>query len=298
MSTENPSATADDPPEGVPTVSLPSASSTATVPLALSNDQPNLTNTETANAGPPEPSSANTATPPPVKASGPPNVIVSALGTMWVSLGHIWKGEPLTALALATLSKSYWLICIGLFSVVTGLFMATSATRFLGSLDDLGTSVSTGLTDGQFSSRGMLNITFGQWMGFFFVGIILGAIVFLARTLCIKWTFASRHSSQSIATSGSIVAVSYLTLIALLFVAVVLLMIPSLTLATLVFVVMAALALPVSMIPEIMLYIGLNRTHHFVKSPLIPHVLFTLVWVIIVAIAFLIFGLILTESMM
>lgn len=43
-----------------------------------------------------------------------------------------------------------------------------------------------------------------------------------------------------------------------------------------------------SLAAELIIYIGINRTVQFRKSPLIPHVLFTAVWLILVIVAWIV----------
>lgn len=212
--------------------------------------------------------------------------VTGGLMNLWTSIILIWKGNTVGALRAANSSKSFPLVAFGFYAVIGGLLLATFLSRGLNGLDAFAGDMSYYLTSGSYSSRGAFSVKVGQWFGAFFLGAILFAVVFVIRSLCLKWTFAVRGASQSFDTSSRLVATAYSIPMALLLVATVFFMIPSLVLSGIVMFVVAVASLPVGMIPEILLYVGLNRTHRFSKSPLIPHVSFTLVWTIIVAIAY------------
>lgn len=225
------------------------------------------------------------------------NILVPALGTLAATLIQTWKGDTVGALRTAGNSNGFALVATAVYAVIGGLLSATILTRGLGSVDDLADGLTSGLSGGSYSSSGMFSATAGQWITAFILGAIMMGLVYILRALCVKWVFSVRGAGQSFGTSLSIVAGSYSIPMALLLVATLLFMIPSLALSALVMFAIAILALPVGMIPEIMIYIGINRTHRFTKSPLIPHVSFTLVWVIILAIAYMIVGAFFAEAL-
>lgn len=250
--------------------------------------EPRLTATATVQPAEQDPASGTT---------GKPNIVVPALGTLVATIVQTWKGDTVGALRTAGNSKGFALVTTAVYSVIGGLLFATMLTRSLGGFDDLADSLTSGLTGGSYSSSGMFSATAGQWITAFILGAVMMGLVFILRALCVKWVFSVRGAGQSFGTSLAIVTGSYSIPMALLLVATLLLMIPSLALSALVMFAITILALPVGMIPEIMIYIGVNRTHRFTKSPLIPHVSFTLVWVIILAIAYLIVGAVFAEAL-
>ncbi|MGP5255044.1 hypothetical protein [Glutamicibacter ardleyensis] len=215
-----------------------------------------------------------------------PNPVLSGLATVWSSVVLLWQGNTVGALRAATQSKSYPLVALALYAVIGGLLLSTFLTRGLNGLDSFAGDMSYYVTGGSYSTSGSFSATIGQWLGAFILGAILFAIVFVVRSLCLKWTFAVRGGSQSFDTTTRIVATAYAIPMVLLLVATVFFMIPSLALSAVVMFIVAIVSLPVGLIPEILLYVGLNRTQSFAKSPLIPHVSFTLVWAIIVAISY------------
>lgn len=225
------------------------------------------------------------------------NPLVTGIGTLWAAIAQTWQGNTVGALRAGTTGRGFALVATLLYAVIGGLMLATVVTRGLGGFDDMLGSFSSYATGGYYSTKGTFSAKFGIWIGSFFLGAILFLITVVARALCVKWVFAVRGASQKFDTVLRLTAVAYAIPMALLLVATVFMMIPSLALSAVIMFVIAVVSLPVGMIPELLIYVGINRTHRFTKSPLIPHVSFSLVWVIILAIAYMIVFSIVAEMM-
>lgn len=237
-----------------------------------------------ASAGGAEQASAPTATiPAPAKAES--SVVGNGLGTILAAVVQTWKGNTVGALRAAAETKHFGWVATGAYAVIGGLLVATMLTRFMGGIDDMANYMVYSLSGGYGSSLGYFSASFSDWFTAFILGIILMGLFFILRALCVKWVFSTRGAAQPFTSSLAIIGGAYAIPMVLVLVAAVLNMIPSVSLMALVSLVTAVLSLPVGLISEIMIYIGINRSHRFTKSPLIPHALFTLIWVVMFFIA-------------
>lgn len=208
------------------------------------------------------------------------SVVGNGLGTILAAVVQTWKGNTVGALRAAAETKHFGWVSTGAYAVIGGLLVATMLTRFMGGIDDMANYMVYSLSGGYGSSRGYFSASFGDWFTAFILGIILMGLFFILRALCVKWVFSTRGAAQPFTSALSIIGGAYAIPMLLVLVAAILNMIPSVSLMALVSFVTGVLSLPVGLISEIMIYIGINRTHRFTKSPLIPHALFTLVWVV------------------
>lgn len=259
----------------------PNASNDPTVSIAREDLSPTVATPKS------ELPSATPADEPAAAPAGQPNAVGTALGTVLAVIVQTWKGNTVGALQAAASTKNFGWVATGAYAVIGGLLMATMLTRLLGGFDDFADYAFSSLTGGYGSSSGYFSVTFGAWFAAFILGIILSGLFFILRAVCIKWVFSTRGAPQPFTATLALVSGAYAIPMALVLLAAVLNMIPNLTLLALVSLASAVLALPVGLIPEIMIYIGINRTHRFTKSPLIPHVMFTLLWAFMLFLAFL-----------
>lgn len=220
--------------------------------------------------------------------------IVAALNAQRLALGHIWKGNPVQAFRLATATKHFWLVTFGVYSVLVGLLMASLTARSVSAVDGFVGSITSSLTG--YSTSGMIELSFGRWFSIFLTGLVIGFVAFTLRTLCVKWSFAVRGVSQTFGTAGNVVATAYLAQLAVLLVATVLFLVPSMIVTSIVMLVVALIGFPLFLVTEILIYIGINRTARFTKSVLIPHAIFTGLWVVMTVIAYFIMFSLFLES--
>lgn len=210
--------------------------------------------------------------------------VLGAVTALWVSLGSIWKGRTVEAFRLGSTTKNFWVVGFLIYSLILGLLTATTASRSIGSADELLGSMSGALTG--YSSRGMFSLSAGNWISLLLVGVVMGFIAFLLRALCLKWTFAVRGVPRTMGAASIIITTSYAMQMAVLLGATVLLMIPSAAISGLVLLLIGLVSVPLALISEVLMYIGLNRSARFEKSALIPHALFTGVWIALTVIAY------------
>lgn len=218
--------------------------------------------------------------------------MLAALSVLWVSLKAVWKGQTVGALRLGAESKKFWITAFLVYSAVIGLLLATLTARSIDGADQM-LGAMTGSLFGV-SSRGSLGISFGGWLALFFSGAALALVALVLRSLCIKWTFALRGMSKPLTAAGSILATSYVLPLAVLLGAAVLLLVPSALLSGLVFLIFGVLSVPLILVAEILIYVGINRTASFEKSALIPHAVFTGVWI---ALTLLAYGILVTAAL-
>ena len=216
------------------------------------------------------------------------NPVAAVVGTVLTSVVQTWRGNTIGALKASAETKNFGLWATLLYAIIGGFTTAMVFTRTMGSFDSMLGDFSYGLTGGYYSTSGSFSISFGQWISTFFMGLILLGVFFILRALCVKWVFSTRGTSQTFGASLAIVTGATAIPMTLLLVAGILLIIPSGVFASLIMLVAAVVSLPIGMIPEILIYIGINRAHRFTKSPLIPHVFFTLLWVVMLVVAYLI----------
>lgn len=221
--------------------------------------------------------------------------LLAALIIQKDALGSIWKGNPVEAFRLASVAKNFWLATFALMSAAAGIMAASLVARTYDAADSFVDSLSSGLIG--YSSRGMIGMSFGQWFSFFFAGLILVFVALLLRTLCVKWTFSVRGASQSFNTSANIVAVAYVLPLVVVLASMVVFLIPSMVITGIWGFLLAVIAVPLALISEVLIYIGLNRTEKFDKSALIPHALFTGLCGVMVAIVYFILFTVFLESL-
>ena len=212
--------------------------------------------------------------------------VLGAVAALWVSLGSIWKGRSVEAFHLGSSTKNFWVVGFLIYSLILGLLTATMVARSIGSADEFLGSMSSSLIG--YNSRGTFGLSAGNWISLLLVGLVLGFIAFVLRALCLKWTFAVRGVPQSLGAASNIITTSYSVQMTVLVAATVLLMIPSAAISGLVLLLVGLVSVPLALITEVLIYIGLNRTARFEKSVLIPHALFTGVWIALTVIAYVI----------
>lgn len=211
------------------------------------------------------------------------------------ALGSIWKGDTVQAFRLAAATKHFWLLTFALMSVAIGVTTATLVARSVDATDGFIDSLSSGLIG--YSSRGMIGMSFGQWFALFCAGLVLVFVAMTLRTLCVKWTFSLRGASQSFNASASIVAVAYVVPLAVALASMVVFFIPSMIITGIWGFLLMVAAVPLALISEVLIYVGLNRTVKFHKSALIPHAIFTGLCGVMVSIAYFILFIVFLESL-
>lgn len=218
--------------------------------------------------------------------------ILGAITALWVSLGSVWKGKSVEAFRLGASTKKFWVVGFLSYSLILGLLTATLVARSVDSADEMLGSMTSSFIG--YSTRGTFGLSVGNWISLFITGLILALIAFVLRALCLKWTFSIRGVRQSMGVVGNVITTSYVMQMTVLLAATVLLMIPSAVISGLVLLLVGLVSVPLVLISEVLIYIGINRTARFEKSSLIPHAVFTGVWI---ALTLTVYAIILTVTL-
>lgn len=206
------------------------------------------------------------------------NVSASAqsfFGKSWKALQHVLSGAPEKALQIAESSKNFGLIAAGVMSVLFGFAFANQRWRASDAADSALSEVFGGYT--------YFSFNFGTWLVTLITAAICFFIIAMLRPLTIKWVFGLRQRSADFRSILSLSSVSYLLSGAVLAITGILWLIPNgatFALGLIFF----ALAMPFTMfVAELLIFSTMSQKGNFDKSPIIPHALFTGLWMIFVA---------------
>lgn len=202
---------------------------------------------------------------------------------------HILRGYPLEALALARRTPLFWVVSFALAALIAGLFFTTTIARtvFRANYAAMNMAESFGASPGM-QSPNYFSIGFGNYVALFLIAFAFSAVVFVLRALTLKWVFSVRGAPQPFSVGAGIMATAYVGHIAVYAATFILLLIPGTLFPILVLFAAYFVIALLSLAAELIIYIGINRTVQFRKSPLIPHVLFTAVWLILVIVAWIV----------
>lgn len=202
---------------------------------------------------------------------------------------HILRGYPLEALALARRTPLFWVVSFTLAALIAGLFFTTTIARtvFRANYAAMNMAESFGASPGM-QGPAYFSIGFGNYVALFLIAFAFSAVVFVLRALTLKWVFSVRGAPQPFSVGAWIMATAYVGHIAVYAATFILLLIPGTLFPILVLFAAYFVIALLSLAAELIIYIGVNRTVQFRKSPLIPHVLFTAVWLILVIVAWIV----------
>lgn len=206
------------------------------------------------------------------------NVSASAqsfFGKSWKAFQHVLSGAPEKALEIAESSKNFGLIAAGVMSVLFGFAFANQRWRASDAADSALSEVFGGYT--------YFSFNFGTWLVTLITAAICFFIIAMLRPLTVKWVFGLRQRSADFRSILSLSSVSYLLSGAVLAITGILWLIPNgatFALGLIFF----ALAMPFTMfVAELLIFSTMSQKGNFDKSPIIPHALFTGLWMIFVA---------------
>ncbi|XAS73437.1 hypothetical protein VUN82_06225 [Micrococcaceae bacterium Sec5.1] len=231
-----------------------------------------------------------------VSVSGAPKdgVLTAILG-QWAAFRMILRGYPLEAFQLSGRIPRFWLVSFLMAALVFGLSAATAVTRTV--------SAANTAVAGLFSTFGAhrssyVSLSPGQWIGIVLVGMLFAGAAFILRAATLKWLFAVRRRPQSYSVGANILAVAYSGHLAVYVAAFVLMFVPGAVFGSVVTVVAAALLALLNFAAELLIYVGVNRVTTFEKSVLVPHVLFSALWLVLVAVVYATLFAIFAESLL
>ncbi|MDO5060340.1 MAG: hypothetical protein Q4D73_01770 [Actinomycetaceae bacterium] len=208
-------------------------------------------------------------------------------------LKHIWKGETGEALDLGDKSANFW---IPVLSVVAG-FGALVYTFFLGRLaGQSGSLIFGGSSFSSFAERYTFYMGFGPGTFFkvLFALLILFAAGLALRATGLMLAAKLRQKEYSFVRALNLLAVAYLPSLLLLVTIFLLSLLPGTAMIRFTVLILTVVLLPMTLLTELLIYVGFNRHNGFAKSVLVPHVaLSTAVFVailIVVRVLIAIFG--------
>lgn len=223
----------------------------------------------------------------PAMATPVPN---AAAATWQVARGvvlGVWHGRTVEALGMAETSAAvtggpsrYWLSTAGAWAALAGMTVATylikSANATVSALDSVMSGITLGLGT---PVADRFHLGFGHWLGVWLLATVIAFACLALRAATVRWTFAVRGASVPFLTGANIVAAAYtlqIPVIALAFL--ITLVLPAGAGSTILLVLLGLAGWIPGVVAEGLIYIGLNRTVRFTKSPLVPHAVMTLVW--------------------
>lgn len=213
------------------------------------------------------------------------NTAQSLLSKVWQIIRGILRGTPEQGLELAQNTRHFGMFVAGLMSVISGFTFANLCGRTAAGIDSGINQVMGGLGFGYSSYT---NFGFGQWIVVLLVSAICFFCIAMLRPVTIKWAFNIRKQNITFTSALTIASFAYLLAGCVLAIVGVIWLVPSgitFGLGVLIYV----LALPLTLfISELLIFVSINRMGNFNKSVIIPHALMTGVWMVFVAIVFLI----------
>ncbi len=213
------------------------------------------------------------------------NTAQSLLSKVWQIIRGILRGTPEQGLELAQNTRHFGMFVAGLMSVISGFTFANLCGRTAAGIDSGINQVMGGLGFGYSSYT---NFGIGQWIVVLLVSAICFFCIAMLRPVTIKWAFNIRQQNITFTSALTIASFAYLLAGFVLAIVGVIWLVPSgitFGLGLLVYV----LALPLTLfISELLIFVSINKMGNFNKSVIIPHALMTGVWMVFVAIVFLI----------
>ncbi|MDU2096570.1 MAG: hypothetical protein E7E73_07820 [Negativicoccus succinicivorans] len=213
----------------------------------------------------------------------------------WGVLRRIWRGDVVEAFDLATASRKFWLWTGLAQAGFAGFAFANLMWRVASSIDNGADRVTHGFlgwfgTDDPSQTYNVTGFEFSSWLKAFFTMFLAVAVVFAVRPLFIKMVYAWRQSRQTWEVAYTVNSVATLSSTFVVAVVSFLWFVPSGALVPVGFVVLWALGAMCQFLGELLLYTGVNKTGGFPpcsRSPLVPHVIGTGFYVVVVALLWL-----------
>lgn len=199
-----------------------------------------------------------------------------------------WAGRSPEALATVGRARNFGWFALLFESLVLGLFFTNVGVMLV--------NITNGVINSKVGSRPSfldydgtgstewISIDAGYWFEWFLILAILAAVFFLVRAAFIQATLRSRQVQIRYADALSLAGAARLTPVVVAFVVAVLGFIPSPGFAKAVIVVGFLAFLTADLLAELIIYIGINRSGRMQQSPLVPHTLFTGLFLLIIVI--------------
>lgn len=259
-------------PDDQPTAPVPPTAAAEGTPAAEApreeapTDEPPIRHAETAPPAPtPDPDAPAPAAPPALAA-------VTAQGGV---ISRLVRSRPLEALELARRVPGFWIATALVAALVIGVAVSFVVARAAAVFQN---AASMMLPFG--GSEVYFGLSFGQWVQVLLLVLVPTLIIFALRVLAVQLVFLVRGRPQSFAPAASTVAAGYVLHPLIFVLSGVLILIPGDSVLWVVLVLSGVTLAAGTLLAELVIYIGINRTVPLTKSPLIPHVLLTGGWML------------------
>lgn len=213
----------------------------------------------------------------PVPGPTAPGPLPTALRALRAVLAGIWQGDPVTSLRIAAHHSArslllWWLVLLA-DGVLAGMLVASFVAKSAQGAASVTNSLLDPFTGGYTSSYvdDAFSVPVSTLLGVIVTVALLVVAVLVLRTVTVFWTFGVRGARGRFRDAAAVVATSASATPVLLAAAWVLSLIPGAGGALLALAVLAVGGLGLAVVSEALVYIGLNRTVRFTKSPLVPH---------------------------
>ncbi|OAV61558.1 hypothetical protein [Enteractinococcus helveticum] len=223
----------------------------------------------------------------PQQPAGPNNFAIGLRDQLTV-ITHLAKGQTIQAFQVTSRSPLLWLVTLIAGMVLLSILLTTATARLSGAAMSSISSFFGG-------SSVYFGMTAGAWFSLVFASIMVGALVMLLRAIALHLTFQLAGKPQPFRTSMSLLATSYSLFLPIMAIVLVLILIPGGTWAMIMAAIGTFLWTLFTLVAELLIYIGLNRTTGFAASPLRAHVIATGIWMIAVVIIYLLASMIVGE---
>lgn len=216
----------------------------------------------------------------------------------WGVFRRIWRGDVLEAFDLSMASRKFWLWTGLAQAGFAGLAYANLLWRVMSSIDNGANHVTHSFLgwfgmDDPNQSYEITGFDFSAWLKAFITMFLAVAVVFAVRPLFIKMVYAWRQSRQTWEVAYTVNSVATLSSTFVVAVVSVLWFVPSGALVLVGLVMLGALGAMCQFLGELLLYTGVNKTGGFPpysRFPLVPHVIGTGFYVVVVAVLWLLCG--------
>ena len=216
----------------------------------------------------------------------------------WGVFRRIWRGDVLEAFDLSMASRKFWLWTGLAQAGFAGLAYANLLWRVMSSIDNGANHVTHSFLgwfgmDDPNQSYEITGFDFSAWLKAFITMFLAVAVVFAVRPLFIKMVYAWRQSRQTWEVAYTVNSVATLSSTFVVAVVSVLWFVPSGALVLVGLVMLGALGAMCQFLGELLLYTGVNKTGGFPpysRFPLVPHVIGTGFYAVVVAVLWLLCG--------
>lgn len=216
------------------------------------------------------------------------NNFVVGLTDLLGSIARLAKNQTIEAFQVARRSPLLWLVTFIIGALLVALLLPTMLGRLSGAAMSSFASVFGG-------GAVYFGMTAGAWFTTFLVTIGVLAAVMVLRAVALHVTFQVGGKPQAFRASLNLLAVAYSPQLPVMALILLLTLIPGSSWIMIVGAIGVFLWALFTLVTELLIYIGLNRTTGFSQSPLRPHIIATAIWMIAVVIIYFLVSLIMGE---